>query len=171
MSSDSEDQLLADRGSDGKVILVRGSSDDVNSSDSRPMVSETTEEGTDSNEGGEDSDMITDDTDNNATPEEPVGVSSGDLNTQDLTAFEEGMKNLNVTRLDEGPTSDSGRKDVAVVDSPKSDLVQLFETCGMIHTRQKTEYPAKPPKTGLMDAMTVSILTVIRAILLVIRAK
>ena len=159
MSSDSEDHLLADRGSDGNVILVRGSSDDHNSSETQPMDSvETTEEVTGSNGDGmcEDSDMITNDTDTSANLTDPPIVSSGDLNTQDLTDFEEGMKKLNVTRLDDGPTYDSGKKEDKIDQSSKSDLVQLFETCSMIHVRQKTEFPAKPPKTGLMDAITVS---------------
>ena len=150
MSGDSEENLLlsenANSSTGGAVITVFGSSEENVTNDSQP-------DGT-----AESSEMITDEVVSETTTSTPPSGSSGDMNTQELTEFEEGMKNLNVTLPNVTSDADVGHRSVATATTPNatSDLVQLFETCSMIQAKQKSDFPARPPRTGLMDANTVS---------------
>ena len=88
-------------------------------------------------------------------------VPTDDVNTEDLSAFEQGMKNLDVSGTNVLTKGDSGKLSVTpTAQEPnidkKSDMEQLFETCSMIQTKQRSNFPVKPPVSCLMDAQTVS---------------
>ena len=162
MSTDTEEQLLLDRVPDDTIITISTSSND-NAMDTTGDHESITEDetppatiSTDDN-GGENGKGVA----GSVGCEKVAGVSSGDINSEDLEDFEEGMKNLDVTGEDGGPKSDSGKHGttmpVPVKVVVKDGLSQLFETCSMIQLQQKSDFPVKPPKSCLMDTATVSL--------------
>ena len=167
MSLDSEDLLLTQQLHDNTIITVRGSSDDVTTGES--AIEETTgddgdcgstHDGSDNGDGDDDDVKDMDTTENPSTTDPPAG-STGDINTEDLTEFEDSMKKLEVTGKTDGPKVDSGKRVAnapAQTDEALADvgMMQLFETCSMIQTRQNSNFPSKPPNSCLMDAQTVS---------------
>lgn len=161
MSTESEENVLLARIQDDTIVTILSTSDDNVNADA---AANTT------NELGSDNEMVTGDDENHNRdrPVAPVvspllrsGVNStGDINTEDLTAFEQGMRDLDMTGCDGGPNVDSGKlSETPPVDDKahKTDMEQLFETCSMIQAKQKSNYPVNPPNSCLMDASTVSI--------------
>ena len=82
----------------------------------------------------------------------PPGGSTGDLNTEDLEAFEKGMEKLQMTpESDKNPNVNPRTSEKYV-----NDKQQLFETCCFIENQLKSKFPVSPPKSCLMDQHTVS---------------
>ena len=133
MSTDSGDAIVSGNDlHDTTIITVNGSS--VEGS----VVSAGHGDNTESDE------MVTDEVGNQPG-------SSGDLNTEDLAAFEAGMNGLQV-----GPDSDKNSPEQPRSSEQYVGKQQLFETCCFIENQQRSNYPLSPPKSCLMDQHTVS---------------
>ena len=135
MSDDSGENFIKPTGlSDSTIITVHGSS---------------TENAGTTNTDTETHSHLDDEMTEDTTGDNINNFSSEDVNTDDLTAFEDGMKKLRV----------SPKKDSNDITAVVADRNQLFETCSMISSQQHSKYPAKPPKSCLMDQVTVSVIT------------
>ena len=167
MSVDSEDRLLTSELHDETIITIPGSSEDAidasGTGESGGVETNSQDMETDSAPSAEPFKCLAEE---NNTKSFETEEGTGDLNTEDLSDFERGMQNLDMTGGTGGPMNDSGR--VEGSDQMSSSLTQtdeidanlemaqLFETCSMIETRQNSKFPAKPPTSCLMDAQTVS---------------
>ena len=145
MCDDSEDRLLTETLHDGTIITVRGSSEENVTTDSNPVYSDDVSMPISEEISGESREIL------------PPVANSTDINTDDFEAFEEDMKNLNVT-LPVGGRMVDNRSVASQCDhsDDRNDITVLYETCGMIQQRQQSNYPIKPPSSGLVDAETVS---------------
>ena len=136
---DSGDNFIRPTGlTDSTIITINGSSTE------NATPSTDTQESFDPNA---DEEMTEESTQDN-----PPTDSTGDVEAAELAAFENGMRKLRVS-----PKKDSNVTNIQDVSGTSvNDKSQLFETCSMISTQQHKKYPAKPPKTCLMDQVSVS---------------
>ena len=152
MSTDSGEDIIRNTGlANSTIITVNGSStesalltsvDGIHDDTDGMITSDVDEEGV-SDQAGDD--IV-------VPGVNQVTISSGDLNTSELEAFEKGMSQLNVTPDMNKTVSELPRTSEKYV----NDKHQLFETCCFVGEQQKTRFPANPPKSCLMDQVTVS---------------